>query len=192
MPFELPVPVTAALSGVIVGFFLNWLRDYVKEVLQTKTARKRLAVALLSESLALRDRYKEAFGNYIQTLPVGQPLAALGAGARYQDFFAVYDGSAGELGLFPSSDLRSIVRAYTLAKGHVESISSVKEMLDGLQGQITLLSSAGHAQGQSQAAQLQIVLQASMVDAANRLRTESSKVLSAAEEAIKSLEDYAK
>src|SRR3989442_222843 len=63
----------AALLGVIVGGIIGFFLDYLRDVLQTKKSTRRLAVALLSESVALRDRYNEVFANYIRRWPVGQP-----------------------------------------------------------------------------------------------------------------------
>jgi hypothetical protein len=170
---------------VIVGFLLNWLRDYVMGARQTKTARKRLAVALLSESVTLRDRYNEVFGDYIRNLPVGQPLTKFGT-IQTQDFFAVYDGNAGNLGLFPSSALDIIVRAYTLAKAHAGTMNNAKEMFDRYQDQIGVLLGFGHGADRAQQ-----ILRDFQVDAANMLRDESAKMFSAAGAAIKILEAYA-
>ena len=59
--FDIPgiVPALATLTGIVIGFLLNWARDARSEHSRTAALRKRFAAALLAEIAILRDRYGE-------------------------------------------------------------------------------------------------------------------------------------
>src|SRR2546428_815501 len=134
------LPVIAALAGVTLGFLLNEWRDSQRD----RVLKRRVASALLAEISALRERYWQAFGEYVSKLGPEEPLTHLGAVVRTQSFFSVYDGNTDKLGMFPRDDAKVIVRACTLVKSHAESLRQVADTLDKCENQIVLLASASH------------------------------------------------
>lgn len=118
---QLSTEVQAALIGVVVTFLLievlgRWLRDVAE--------RKSLAGALYSEMTALWERYEEVMGRHLRALKPDEPFRLItGKWVESQNFFAVFDGNTAKLGLFKPHESQQIVRAYTLAKAHVESVN---------------------------------------------------------------------
>jgi hypothetical protein len=113
--------VQAALVSVIVTFLLI---EVVGGWLRARAERKSLAGALHSEMTVLWDRYEEVMGQYLRALKPGEPFRLIpDKWIENQNFFAVFDGNTGRLGLFNPHESQQIVRAYTLGKAHVETVN---------------------------------------------------------------------
>jgi hypothetical protein len=191
-----PILITAAatlvvtLMSVIVGSILTsrftWQREQLAEQRRTDTMRKRLAAALLVESTVLRDRYVEVFANPMMMWKPNQPLE-LGGYTRVTNLFAVYDQNTDELGLFEAEDITKIVRAYTLAKGQVESISAAAEMMMKLDHQELIFRSVNNLVA---ASALSVSVTGITNKLAGALRKESDGSLRATDEAITALKKY--
>src|SRR2546428_8438763 len=119
---QLSSEVQAALIGVIVTFLLI---EVVGGRLRTRGARKSLAGALYAEMTALWERYEEVMGQHLRALKPGEPFRLIpDRWIENQNFFAVFDGNTGNLGLFKPHEAQQIVRAYTLGKAHVETVNT--------------------------------------------------------------------
>lgn len=129
----------ATLVGAVIGgaigfggsyilFLLNWRKESAEQVRNQAESKRRLATALLAESIVLRDRYLEVMGTKIKDWNPGHPIE-LGGYVRATNIFAVYDANTSGIGLFEPEDAKIIVRAYTLAKSHVEGISNAAEIV---------------------------------------------------------------
>ena len=81
-----------ALIGIFSIRFTDWLRD--------GRIRKRLAIALHAEMVAIRDRYMKVFGNKIAEWdPDTQPFVLSGRPlVSSQHFFSVYEGNTANWG----------------------------------------------------------------------------------------------
>ncbi len=178
-PFSQWIPVASALSGVIVGFLLGFVRDWW----EGRKQRRRLAVALSAEVRALLERYEQVFGAYIRELEEGKPLERL-TGAFRQEFFVVFDRNTDKLGLFGSEDLKRIVRAYVVAKGHLETLNFAVALIhDAARGVNLAVGASDHALAVNRFKQIQ-------VEATATLKMESEQVMSAAKEVLDILARY--
>jgi hypothetical protein len=90
--------------------------------------RKRLATVLYAEVAALWDRYSETLGTPLARWNEGQALPMRIQLLQRHNFFAVYDRNTDKLGLLKPQEAMTLVRAYALAKGHLESISLAAEL----------------------------------------------------------------
>jgi len=106
------------------GFLTVLLTDWM----HTRLERKRLATVLYAEVAALWDRYSETLGMPLAHWNEGQPLPMRIQLPQRHNFFAVYDRNTDKLGLLKLPEAMALVRAYALAKGHLESISLAAEM----------------------------------------------------------------
>jgi len=196
------VTAGATLAGVGLGFGLNWLRESVQHGRRVTESKRRVASALLAEAKALRERYLEVFGSRIKQWVPGQPIE-LGGYVRATNLFAVYDGNTTNLGLFKQKEAEVIVRAYTLAKAHTESIgetvANVRAYMEDLRTHQAIAESTtidhlfepGGREHQAVTSALKKQLREYIDNAGSLLQRESERVLSAGAEAIKVLEGYA-
>jgi hypothetical protein len=178
------------LAGVIVGFLLNWWRDSLVRRNTLRQSKQKLASALLAESLALRERYMKVFGEHIAKWTKGQPLE-IGGYLGVTNPFAVYDGNTAGLGQFDERDTVTIINAYTLAKSHAESITSVERKIQNYADEIRELRSTGYSMEEHKPAMLaRSDLRAYIDEIGPVLQKESAEVLAAGDEAIKALRKY--
>jgi len=174
------------VGGIIIGFMLTSVWDSRREMQRSVAARRELARALLAEVEALLERYTEVVATPIQQWQQGQPLE-LGGYVRSANFFAVYDGNTGKLGSFVDQDAATIVRAYTLAKAHLQSINLVVETMREYHRQIVPYRVIQNPIGSGLEADLQAYLNV----ACPRLRTESQALVTATDAAKTALRRYA-
>lgn len=79
----------------------------------------------------------------------------LAAYARGTTLFSVYDSNTDKLGLFRNEHARVIVRAYTLAKGHMESINAVQDESRSFTHRVPEYAATDNPIGKTLLAQLQ-------------------------------------
>ncbi len=129
----------SGLLGAVAGGLITWVssRLAVKETgkqtqrLQAandaRTLRGLLQV-LHDELESVQERYQETMGKEVESLQDGQPL--LFVFPVTNDYFAVYNGNASQIGRIENNDLRkSLVQTYVLAKGLVDSFKLNNEYL---------------------------------------------------------------
>lgn len=179
--FDIPgiVPALATLTGIVIGFLLNWVRDARAEHGRTAALRRRFAEALLAEITILRDRYDEMVVARLEKWTENERLE-LGEPIQVANFFTVYDGNTDKLGLFESQDARAIIRAYLIAKAHAESLNVIRQTLHTLLGQLTTFEATA-----ADSALVRITN-----EAIPRLRKESVALLEAYDEAGAALRKY--
>ncbi|MPY73921.1 MAG: hypothetical protein GEU87_06650 [Alphaproteobacteria bacterium] len=126
--------ISATIGGAVAGGFAvragrNGSESAAKlqEDIRQKALRGILQ-GLHQEIGTLWQRYQDSMGNFVETLPNGQPLQ------RYypvsQDFFVVYTGTAFAIGQIEDEDIRrKIVTTYTRARGLVSSFLMNNDML---------------------------------------------------------------
>ena len=115
------------LWGVALGAG-GFLTVLLTEWMHTHVERKRLATVLYAEVAALWDRYSETLGTPLVRWNEGQALPMRIQLLQRHNFFAVYDRNTDKLGLLKPQEAMTLVRAYALAKGHLESISLAAEL----------------------------------------------------------------
>lgn len=180
------VPALATLAGIIIGFALNWVRDVRSERGRIASERRRLAVALLAEIAALRHGYSEHIVAPLEKwkenerLEIGEPI-------QVANFFAVYDGNTGTLGLFESADVQAVVRAYTLAKTHAASLNVIREAIRNVLGQLATFQATRNSDAVKSVDASLITLTNAAVP---RLRKESEVLLKLYDEASAALRKY--
>lgn len=179
---EIPgiVPALATLTGIVIGFVLNWARDVRSEHGRTATLRTRLAAALLAEITVLEDRYREMIVARLEQWKENERLE-LGEPIQVGNFFPVFDGNTDKLGLFESQDAKAVIRAYLIAKVHAESLNVIRHAFRNLLGQLTTFEAT--------AADSALIRMTN--DAVPRLRQESVALLEAYDEARAGLRKYA-
>ena len=96
-------------------------------------------------------------------------------------------GSTAKLGSFDESDAVVIVRAYTLAKSHVQSINMVIGTIEDWNRRIAPYRASGSVESAGA-----FELQAYVDSVCPRLQNESQAVLAATDAAIVALEKYSK
>ncbi len=176
--------VVGALLAVLVAY---WINANVVEFRQRYEERQRLAIALLAELEANRERYWRTFGKYIQEdLKPGQRLDRFGARVTNQNFTVVYDNNADKLGLFDPEDTATIVHAMTVGKGHVESIGQFYEEVSQIVTQMHESMRAGLVDAGKKFGERQ---EKALVEGGDRLRVESREAVGAVDQAIAVLRD---
>lgn len=179
--FDIPgiVPALATLTGIVIGFLLNWARDVRSEHGRTAALRKRFAAALLAEIAILRDRYGEMIVSRLgkwrenERLELGEPI-------QVGNFFMVFDGNTDKLGLFESPDAKAVIRAYLIAKVHAESLNVIRHTFRNLLGQLTTFEATS-----ADSALIRVTN-----EAVPRLRKESAALLEAYDAASAALRKY--
>ena len=179
--FDIPgiVPALATLTGIVIGFLLNWARDVRSEHGRTAALRKRFAAALLAEIAILRDRYCEMIVARLEKWKEDERLE-LGEPIQVGNFFSVYDGNTDRLGLFESQDAKAVIRAYLIAKVHAESLNVIRLSFRNLLGQLTTFEATS-----SDSPLIRITN-----EAVPRLRKESAALLEAYDAATAALRKY--
>lgn len=179
--FDIPgiVPALATLSGIVIGFILNWVRDVRTEHGRTATLRTRFAAALLAELAILSHRYREMIVARLEKWKENERLE-LGEPIQVGNFFAVFDGNTDKLGLFESQDAKAVIRAYLIAKAHAESLNVIRHALRNLLGQLTTFEATS-----ADSSLIRITN-----EAVPRLRKESAALLEAYDEAGAALRKY--
>jgi hypothetical protein len=112
--------VALGAGGFLTVLLTDWMHTHLE--------RKRLATVLYAEVAALWDRYSETLGTPLAHWNEGQPLPMRIQLPQRHNFFAVYDRNTDKLGLLKPREAMTLVSAYALAKGHLESISLAAEM----------------------------------------------------------------
>ena len=169
----------AALAGVVVGAVGGWVIGYLSVTLNDRrragTDRSRLASALYAEMIYLKERYNRVFGNRIQEWQPDQSLPITGAPlVQTQGFFTVYDGNTDKLGLFKPDEVSELVRAYALAKAHLETLNQSAQMMRTFARQLVTTSRSSL-----------------LNEIGTTLKQESSELLQQADKAIEMLRNYA-
>jgi hypothetical protein len=179
--FDIPgiVPALATLTGIVIGFVLNWVRDARAERGRTAALRTRFAAALLAELAVLGQRYREMVVARLEKWKENERLE-LGEPIQVGNFFPVFDGNTDKLGLFESQDAKAVIRAYLIAKAHAESLNVIRHALHNLRGQLTTFEATA-----ADSALIRITN-----EAVPRLRTESAALLEAYDEANAALRKY--
>ena len=175
--FDIPgiVPALATLTGIVIGFALNWLRDVRAEHGRTAALRKRFAASLLAELAVLDDRYREMIVARLvkwkenERLELGEPI-------QVTNFFPVFDGNTDKLGLLESVHAKTVIRAYLIAKAHPESLNVIR---------LALRNVPGHGTTAADSSLIRITN-----EAIPRLRKESAALLRAYDEANAALKKY--
>src|SRR5205823_5012974 len=111
----------------------------------------------------------------------------IGGSVRVTNFFAVYDGNTDKLGLFKSDDALKIVRGYTLAKGHVESLAVFKDTMAGLEQQRATFDAMGQA---ARVSGMNATIAQTTKVGVQALRKERATLIDAADEAKTALRRY--
>ena len=175
--FDIPgiVPALATLTGIVIGFALNWLRDVRSERGRTAALRKRFAASLLAEVTVLQDRYREIIVARLEKWKENERLE-LGEPIQVTNFFPVFDGNTDKLGLFESVDAKTVIRAYLIAKAHAESLNVIR---------LALRNVPGHGTTTTDSSLIRITN-----EAIPRLRKESAALLQAYDEASAALKKY--
>jgi hypothetical protein len=133
--FDIPgmIPALATLTGIVIGFVLNWMRDVRSERGRTAVLRKRFAASLLAELAVLGDRYREMVIARLEKWKENERVE-LGEPIQIGNFFPVFDGNTDKLGLFESQDAKAVIRAYLIAKAHAESLNVIRLAVHNLRG----------------------------------------------------------
>ncbi len=129
----------SGLIGAVVGGLIACLSAWFAVERTGKQARtlqaendakllRGLLQVLHDELESVQERYQETMGKEVEALQDGQPL--LFVFPVMNDFFAVYNGNASQIGRIGNNDLRkSLVQTYVLAKGLVDSFRLNNEYL---------------------------------------------------------------
>jgi len=173
------IPALATLTGIIVGFVLNWVRDARAERGRIAALRKRFAAALLAEIGVLSHRYREMVVTHLDKWRENERLE-LGEPIQVGNFFVVFDGNTDKLGLFESQDAEAVIRAYLIAKAHAESLNVIRITFRNLLGQLTAF----------EATSVDSPLIRTTNEAVPRLRKESAALLEAYDAASAALRKY--
>lgn len=186
--FDIPgiIPALATLTGIIIGFVLNWVRDVRSEHGRTAALRRRFAAALRAELAVLEYRYRHMIVARLEQwrenerLEIGEPI-------QVANFFAVFDGNTDKLGLFESQDAEVVVRAYLIAKAHAESLNVIRISLRNLLGQLMTFEATGNREAVKS---VDNALIRATNEAVSRLRKESAALLEAYGKAGAALRKY--